>query len=423
MNEKQLEIIQTVTAMFDAAPGERYLSEFVAFTTNTGSSVKTLASLLAATDVFKQSAYPDALPDNEFAVQFIDNTVGSLVTAENKAWATSEIENMLNAGQSRGEVIHWAATALASVDTDDAHWGAAARQFNNKVEVAAFYSVDQGGSATSLAVLQQVIANVTDETATVASAKALLESGATGKVIDGYVKGATVFADLNGDGVHNEDEPSTTTDAFGNFTLPGVTGFGNLIVSGGTDIATGKPFEGMMTAPAGSTVINPLTTLIDKIMQDSATTAAEATAKVLTSLGLNTGVDLLNFDPIQETIRTDTNATATGIALAVHAAAVKINTLISQAAALLSGVGVSANETAGIDLAYEALASSLANTTSAVDLASSSMIAQVIQDATVNSWRRYCTVIQSRRCHTRCFENHLQSEPSHLGCHHRQRNE
>lgn len=87
-----------------------------------------------------------------------------------------------------GEVIHWAATVLASINPSNTHWGAAAQQFNNKVEVAAYYSIDQGGSATNLAVLQQVTANVTNDTGSVASLKAVLESGVSGKVIDGYVK-------------------------------------------------------------------------------------------------------------------------------------------------------------------------------------------------------------------------------------------
>jgi len=156
MNGKQLEVIQTVVAMFRAAPGARYLSEFIAFIDNTAGSVEDLASVLAQTEIFKQSLYSDTLSNHEFASQFVENTVNSLVSAENKAWAIAAIEDMLNAGESRGAVIHWAATALASVDKADSQWGAAAAQFNNKVEVASFYSIERGGQATSLAVLQQV---------------------------------------------------------------------------------------------------------------------------------------------------------------------------------------------------------------------------------------------------------------------------
>lgn len=385
MNGQQLEIMRMIHAMFRAAPGAHYLSEFVAFTDNADRSVRDLADILAQTDIFKQSLYSDTLSNDDFASQFVENTVGRLVSTENKSWAVSEIERMLDQGESRGEVIHWAAIALASVDSTNADWGAAAQQFNNQVEIAAFYSIDQAGLATSVAVLQQVTANVTEDIVTVTSAKAVLESSVTGKVIDGYVKGAQVFADLNGDGLLNPGEASAITDALGNFSLPGITGFGNLIASGGIDAATGKPFEGSMTAPAGATVVNPLTTLIDGITENSAISVQDATVKILASLGLNTSIDLLHFDPIKETIRTDTGAAATSTALAIHVASVQIQILISQTAAVLSGTGVSPDETTAIDLAYKTISASLAGITGSVNLTSRDVIAYVIQDAAARS--------------------------------------
>mgnify|MGYP000462366357 CR=1 FL=1 len=42
----------------------------------------------------------------------------------------------------------------------------------------------------------------------------------TGKAIDGYLVGATVCLDLNANNVCDSGEPSATTDANGNFTLP-----------------------------------------------------------------------------------------------------------------------------------------------------------------------------------------------------------
>lgn len=121
MNERQLDAIQTVVAMFNAAPGAQYLSEFVAFIDNSR-TVKDLASTLAQTGIFKNLLYSDVLSNKEFSNQFVENTVGSLVSEENKSWAATEIERLLDAGETRGEVIHWAATALASVDPADASW-------------------------------------------------------------------------------------------------------------------------------------------------------------------------------------------------------------------------------------------------------------------------------------------------------------
>ncbi|PSJ17924.1 calcium-binding protein, partial [Nitrosomonas supralitoralis] len=381
MSDKQLEVLQTVVAMFNAAPGARYLNEFVLFLDNTGSSVKELASFLAQTDVFKQSLYSDTLSNTEFADQFVNNTAGLLVSKEDKAWAASEIVKMLDAGESRGDVLYWAATALASIDFTNIHWGATAQQFNHKIEVAAFYSIDQSGSATSLSVLQQVTEKVTNDISTVTAIKTLLASNNAGKVIDGYVKKALVFADLNGDHLLNPEEASSITDAFGNFFLPSIIGFGDLIASGGIDIATGMPFEGIMTAPAGATVITPLTTLVDKIVQDNAISVQSAVIKVLASLDLNTSIDLLHFDPIKEAIRTDIYPTEINNALKIHVASVQIQILVSQIAALLHGAGIAPDETTAIDWAYDTLAAMVGNSTDRIPLTSKSIIVKVIVGA------------------------------------------
>ncbi|MFS8138792.1 MAG: hypothetical protein ACMG50_11765, partial [Thermomonas sp.] len=85
-------------------------------------------------------------------------------------------------------------------------------------------------------------------------------AGIKSAVVDGYVSGATVFVDGNGNGKLDAGEFSTMTDASGNFVLPaGITG-GGIVASGGTDLLTGKAFKGTLTAAAGSTVINPITT-------------------------------------------------------------------------------------------------------------------------------------------------------------------
>lgn len=382
MNDRQLEIIRTVVTMFDAAPGARYLREFEAFVNNAG-TVKALAAALAQTEVFKNFFYSDTLSNNLFARQFVENIAGSLVARESKSWAISEIEKLLNAGESRGGVMHWAAAALAAVDPEDAAWGAAARQLNNKIEVAAHYSVNLKGTAASLAVLQAVLAQVTDDPATVGPAKALVESGITGKTIDGYIKDAVVFADLDGNGSLSPGELSATTDASGGFTLLGVSAFGQLIVSGGIDIATGKAFEGRMLASPGATVINPLTTLLVKLEQADTKAAGDAATRLTAALGLPSAFPFLHYDPIYEANRTDTSAAETAEAVAIQAMIAKIQIAVSQTAAFLSGAGVPADEATIIDWAYEALAANIASAAGPVELTASSFIAQLIQDTTV----------------------------------------
>ncbi|MXS78942.1 calcium-binding protein, partial [Nitrosomonas sp. JL21] len=381
MDNKQLDILQTINLMFRAAAGEHYLNEFMGVMNDSVRSIQELAGLLAQTEVFQQR-YPDTLSNAEFSLQLVENAVNDLVDAKLKVWASSEIEHLLNDGMSRGDVIYWAAKALAAVTETDPQWGAAARQFDHQVEISAFYSIDLHGAATSVSVLQRVAALVDEDPASVAMAKKILTSGVAGTVIDGYVRGAQVFADLNGDQQLNEGESSTVTDATGHFSLPAVTGFGDLIASGGVDIATGKSFEGIMTAPAGSSVINPLTTIISRIIDNDGVSAAEAAGIVLAALGLDDEIDLLHFDPINAVMSADT-APMTGMAMAAHAAAVKIEVITGQVAALLQGIGITDTEASAISFAYQALASLLASESNVVDLSARSVITLVIQDATL----------------------------------------
>ncbi len=65
-------------------------------------------------------------------------------------------------------------------------------------------------------------------------------------MVDGRVSGATVFRDTDGDGVLDDVEFSTTTDAAGNFDPDNLPGSGALVSFGGIDVSTGLPFIGML---------------------------------------------------------------------------------------------------------------------------------------------------------------------------------
>ncbi|UPJ96392.1 HYR domain-containing protein [Bradyrhizobium sp. 172] len=111
------------------------------------------------------------------------------------------------------------------------------------------------------------------------------------KLINHYISGATVFADANGNGQLDPGEVSTTTDATGGFSLAG--GTEPLVAFGGINTSTGLAFKGQLSAPSGSSVITPLTTLMSLLSSD-----AFAEQKVLSSFGLSSSIDLNTFDPI-----------------------------------------------------------------------------------------------------------------------------
>ena len=80
-------------------------------------------------------------------------------------------------------------------------------------------------------------------------------------MIDGYVSGATVFCDANGNGELDAGEVSTTTNAVGGYSLTGGCD-ATVIGHGGFNVDTGFAFNGKLATPKGSTVITPLTTMV-----------------------------------------------------------------------------------------------------------------------------------------------------------------
>jgi len=146
-----------------------------------------------------------------------------------------------------------------------------------------------------------------------------------GKLIDGYIAGATVFVDLNKNGQLDTGEASTVSDAQGNFTLPqGLNG--PIVAIGGRDISTGLDFTGVLKAPAGSTTVTPLTTLVNELMTSSGLSATAAQDRVLDAVGLSAlkgQVDLTKLDPVAGA------AAGTAGALDLQKAGVMVATMVS----------------------------------------------------------------------------------------------
>ncbi|MGO4917494.1 beta strand repeat-containing protein [Pseudogemmobacter sp. W21_MBD1_M6] len=124
-----------------------------------------------------------------------------------------------------------------------------------------------------------------------------------GFAVDGYLSGATVYGDANGNRVLDAGEIQTVTGSDGSFNTAIFPDDVPLVTIGGIDISTGETFTGTLTAPAGSTNITPLTTLVQKLVADTAGTdtpisVADATASVASSLGLEgDAAELLTVDP------------------------------------------------------------------------------------------------------------------------------
>ncbi|MCW1430761.1 SdiA-regulated domain-containing protein [Novosphingobium sp. JCM 18896] len=115
-----------------------------------------------------------------------------------------------------------------------------------------------------------------------------------GTVADGYLSGATVFIDANGNGVLDAGETSTTTDSQGKFSFFS-SATGPIRAVGGVNTDTNLPNNLVLSAPDGASVINPLTTLIQTLV-DGGKTAAQAEAAVKQAFGLDAGLALTQVD-------------------------------------------------------------------------------------------------------------------------------
>lgn len=208
-------------------------------------------------------------------------------------------------------------------------------------------------------------------------------TGIQGVVVDGYLSGATVFIDSDGDGALSPSEWRTSTDASGNYLLPSNIGGSKLIALGGIDIMTGKPFQGVLTAPVGATVLTPLTTLAQALLDSGQASAAQGAASLVQqALGLPS-IALLNYEPLDVLASSTASAADKAMALSVQKTAIQVANLIAQVGAAISaGSDVTALEAGNAAIA--ALASAMA-ANQRVDLADSAAVLGVVLGAASNA--------------------------------------
>mgnify|MGYP000058695943 CR=1 FL=1 len=187
-----------------------------------------------------------------------------------------------------------------------------------------------------------------------------------GNLIKGPLKGAIAFIDANGNNLPDAGETQIETDEFGFYTLSSgsatsrvvaVTGPGTVDMSSGAVVA-----EMTLSAPAGATVITPLTTLID----GSSDLSVE---ELQASLGLT--VNPLEFNPFAEGVDADQ-------AVAAEKAAQQIATVLTTVVAMGGGDATAFAET------VKAIASKFDGQVSVVDMTSSAFVGDVL-DASISA--------------------------------------
>lgn len=216
-----------------------------------------------------------------------------------------------------------------------------------------------------------------------------------GAGLDGYVAGGTVYFDANKSRTLDGGEPSTLTDNQGKFLLQVVVvnfdtngngvldpAEGQLVMEGGIDIATGLAMQVKLTAPPQATVVNPLTTLINEVLNKNPNlTVAQAEAKVEASMGI-TGdvgnrVDLLHYDPFDAAQAGDNDSTP------ILNASSKVQDTIVQISSLVSG-NTSQGQEQTANTVVDVLAGKILNDES-VDLSHDEKVQEIIVGTAIQS--------------------------------------
>ena len=178
--------------------------------------------------------------------------------------------------------------------------------------------------------------------------------------IDGILVGSTVCVD--GNPTNNKcdvGEPSAITDDKGQFSIPATTVTGPLLLVGGIDNSTGAAFTGSLKAPAGSTVVTPLTSAIQSLVEDGES-ADDAEANVKAAMGLtNVDVNLTSFDPYNE---------VSANAQAVLAKQTQLQVLVHSATVTVAGADAGTDVNSTMSSVFDAIVGNFKGATAEVEL-------------------------------------------------------
>jgi len=110
------------------------------------------------------SAYPTTMSNRELATQLVNNIVKDSASAATKQAAIDDIDAALGIGWSRGKMLFQVFGNLASKPLTDPVWGGTAKQFQNQLAVARYFTEEMGVATENLATLRGVIGSITPDT-------------------------------------------------------------------------------------------------------------------------------------------------------------------------------------------------------------------------------------------------------------------
>jgi hypothetical protein len=156
------ELYQFFITAFNAAPGVTYMDQ-LAEAYRYGLSVKKIVDIFTTKTQFTD-VYSPTLSHADMATQLVTNIVKNSATSTAKTEAIADIKGALDIGWTVGDVIYTVFGNLAHKDLSDPNWGNTAKQFNNEITVAKYYTETLNQSTTDLETLRDVIQPVTQTT-------------------------------------------------------------------------------------------------------------------------------------------------------------------------------------------------------------------------------------------------------------------
>jgi hypothetical protein len=166
------EIYKIAVGMFGAAPGVFYFND-LNNALNAGMPLVAVYNALANDPQFHAQGFgftPGASND-QFVTAFLDQLLGpgtTNVTQAGRDFAQAFLVAQLNSGRSRGETMKIAIDALDAVNTSDPNFVGAANRFDNQISAAQTFTEVQNGSSLEVDFLEQRLALVTSDPASVA---------------------------------------------------------------------------------------------------------------------------------------------------------------------------------------------------------------------------------------------------------------
>lgn len=246
--EARTSIIELVVGMFGAAPGASVLSDLVA-AYEAGMTIKQMAANLANTNEFK-GIFQTFLTNGEFATKVVNQLLAEASTTA-KSEAVTVLTAELNGGMSRSDAFVAAINFVNGTASTNTTYGTSAAAFDNKVEVATYYSVEKALSGSSLQALQNVVGAVTSSATTVTTAKASVDNVQNPGTTFTFTTGVDDLKGGSGDDVFNATVTSTSATLGGLDVADGGTGNDTFNVVD-TAVAAGAD----LSLPAGLSIKN-----------------------------------------------------------------------------------------------------------------------------------------------------------------------